>query len=99
MYKVNFSSEVFATVLSELRSKIKDRNEWRLSRVEEVEFATLEVWQDVVQTLEQNPFTYPEYSKGIYLAIELYLPFILAYIIRDNEVYVFEAILREQLYN
>ncbi len=98
MYSVEFASEVYKRVISDLHIKIAKRDKWRLARVEEIEFSTIEIWQDVIQTLQQNPFTYLEYASGIYLVIELYLPYILAYTVEGQNVFVFKAMLREEVY-
>ena len=97
MYEVRIFEEVFDKVISDLTSKISNREGWRLSVAEEIEFSTLEVWEDVIHNLEENPYSYCEYSKNVFLAIELYLPYILVYTIEDKRVYVHKAVSREEL--
>jgi hypothetical protein len=98
MYKVKFSKEVSAKIVYDLLSKIKNRECWFLPRVKEIEFSTLEVWKNVISILEQEPYCYPEYSKNIFMAIELYLPFVLFYTIENENVHIFKAALRDEIY-
>jgi hypothetical protein len=98
MYKVYFSEEVRTKIISDLASKVKNREPWLLPRVKEIEFSTLEVWNDVITILEQKPHSYPELKNNIFLAIELYLPYILFYTIENSTVYIFKAALRDELF-
>ena len=97
-YEVKFSKEVLDIITCDFRSKINNREAWRLARATEVEFSTLEVWIDMIDTLQTSPYTYPEYNN-VYLAIELYMPYILVYKIVGEEVIVFKALKREELFS
>lgn len=96
-YEVKFSQEVLDIVIKDFRAKIKNREAWRLARAAEVEFSTLEVWIDMIDTLQTSPYSYPEHND-FYLAIELYMPYILVYKIVAKQVVVFKALKREEVF-
>lgn len=97
-YEVKFSKEVLDIVIGDFRAKINNREAWRLARAMEVEFSTMEVWIDLIDTLQTSPYIYPEYNN-VYLAIELYMPYILIYKVVDEKVIVFKALKREELFS
>ncbi len=97
-YEVKFTKEVLDIVIHDFRAKINNREGWRLARAVDVENTTLEVWIDLIDTLQTSPYIYPEYNN-VYLAIELYVPYVLIYKIVDEMVIVFKALKREELFS
>lgn len=98
MYEVKIAEEVHEKVLTHFRSKIMKREGWRLPVAEQVEISTYEVWEKLIANLQTEPTSYFKLRDGIYLAIELYLPFIVAFAISNDVVLIHKAYTLEELF-
>ena len=98
MYEVKFTEEGCEKVANFLRSKISDRSGWKLMQSDQAALAIIEVWREMIATLQESPFSYHPYDEEIYLATEPYLPFVLAYRIQGDVVWVFQVLKPEEIF-
>jgi len=98
MYKVVISKEVSSAIESDYREQTSSTKEWAIPENLNSRIRIYESLSKLKFSLEENPFQYPELYEGYHYVVEVYLPYVLIYVIDKSEVKVIQVLKKSELF-
>jgi len=100
MLKINIANAVKDVLLDNLIKNINVNANFAWEKLENENFTDgqYETMQNIFISLKNNPYCYPPFKDDVRMIIESYLPFVLFYIIKNNEVFIIDIKHKTELF-